>query len=24
LIDVKKSLEQDQVVEWKPAIKRGL
>ena len=24
LIDVKKSLEQGQVVEWKPAIKRGL
>ena len=24
LIDVKKSLEQDKVVEWKPAIKRGL
>ena len=24
LINVKKSLEQDQVVEWKPAIKRGL
>ena len=24
LIDVKKSLEEGQVVEWKPAIKRGL
>ena len=24
VIDVKKSLEQDKVVEWKPAIKRGL
>ena len=24
LIDVKKSLEQGQVIEWKPAIKRGL
>ena len=24
LIDVKKSLEEGQVVEWNPAIKRGL